>query len=47
VDDYLRWATLKALTLLRLQRDALDALAAAMKEGRSVKECIAVIEESE
>jgi ribosome-interacting GTPase 1 len=45
VDGYLRWATLKAITLLRLERDALDSLADAMKKGRSVAECIAVIEE--
>ena len=40
----LRWAVLKALTLLRIHRDALDSVAEAMKQGKSIAECIIAIE---
>lgn len=45
VDDYLRWAVLKALSLLRIYRDELDLLAGNMRDGRTVAECIAGIEQ--
>ena len=45
-DSYLRWAALKALVLLRLHRDLLDELAAAMEHGLSVGSCIQLIEDS-
>ena len=40
----LRWAVMKALTLMRLHRDALDAVTAAMKDRLSVADCIDRIE---
>lgn len=44
---YLRWAVLKALSLLRINRNALDDLAAAMTREASVFECYDVIETAE
>ena len=43
---YLRWATLKALSLLRLHRDALDDIAQSMATGASVRELEQLIEQS-
>lgn len=43
-EDYLRWATAKALALLRLNRDALDELAKAMKDNTSIEKCYQIIE---
>jgi hypothetical protein len=40
----LRWAVMKALVLLRIHRDSLDSLANAMREGRSISDCIRSIE---
>ena len=42
----LRWAVMKALILLRLYRNSLDSLACAMMEGKSIGDCIKIIEES-
>jgi len=39
-EGLLRWAVLKALALLRLHRDELDAVADAMREGQSVRQCL-------
>lgn len=40
----LRWALLKAIILLRLHRDALDAVAEGMTEGKPVVELLECIE---
>ncbi len=42
---YLRWATLKALSLLRLHRDALDDVAQNMALGAPVEELEKILEE--
>ena len=44
-DSQVRWAVLNVVTLLRRHQEVHDALAAAMLGGRSVAECIAVIEQ--
>ena len=44
VDAYLRWGILKALILLRINRDTLDSLADMMRSQRSVVDCIIHIE---
>lgn len=41
----MRWAVLNVVTLLRRHEATHDALAAAMQQGASVGECIAVIEQ--
>jgi len=41
-----RWAVAKSLALLRLHREALDAVAAAMQEGAPVVDIYALIEET-
>jgi hypothetical protein len=43
-DDYLRWAVLKALNLLRIHRDELDQLAENMRLRKTVAECVVGIE---
>jgi hypothetical protein len=35
---------MKSLVLLRIHRDALDGVAAAMRQGRSVADCILAME---
>lgn len=40
----MRWAVLNTVSLLRQHEAVHDALAAAMQQGASVGECIAVIE---
>ena len=44
MNEYFRGAVAKALVLLRLYRDKLDLLAGAISEGRSIYECIDIIE---
>lgn len=44
-DDYLRWAVLKALVMLRIHREALEEVAAAMLRGDEVADCMALIEQ--
>ena len=44
---YLRWATSKALTLLLINRNALDKLTIAMKNKADINECYKIIEQSE
>lgn len=44
LDEYLRGGVMKALVLLRLHRDSLDRVAAAMNEGKSVFEIIDILE---
>jgi hypothetical protein len=44
-DSQVRWAVLNTVLLLRAQRSAHEALAAAMQRGASVAECVRVIEE--
>jgi hypothetical protein len=43
-DAYLRGAVAKALVLLRLHRNELNNLAKAMREGKTVMECVDIIE---
>lgn len=43
-DEFLRGAALKALVLLRLHRDCLDRVAAAMSKGQSIYACIDAID---
>jgi hypothetical protein len=42
---YLRWGLLKALSLLRLYRDALDEIALKMNEDADLEELVAIIED--
>ena len=44
-DGQIRWAVLNITTLLRRHKKTHQNLAAAMAEGKTVSECIAVIEE--
>lgn len=44
-EGVLRWAVLKALTLLRVYRDELDKVAAAMQTGASIYDCVLLIEQ--
>lgn len=43
---YLRWSVGKCLSLLRLNRNALDELALAIKERKSIEECYNIIEDT-
>jgi len=43
-DSQVRWAVLNVVTLLRRHSAAHDALAAGMVQGKSVAECVAIIE---
>lgn len=43
---YLRWSVGKSLSLLRLNRNALDELAWAIEEGRNIIECYGIIEDT-
>ena len=47
VNSYLRFGALKALTLLRLYRDALDDIAVEMGEGKSIFDLVKIIENCE
>eukprot|EP00891_Asterochloris_glomerata_P008146 jgi/Astpho2/8146/e_gw1.00120.139.1_t len=44
-DGQIRWAVLNITTLLRRHKETHQRLAAAMAEGKSVSDCIAVVEE--
>lgn len=44
-EGYMRWATLSALSLMLKNRDSLDEAASAMRNGRSLLECFAAIED--
>lgn len=46
-DDYLRWAVLKALTLLNAHRDELDAVSQSMQQTQTIAQCMAAIEVSD
>jgi hypothetical protein len=43
---YLRWSVGKSLTLLRLNRNALDELAWAIEEGKDILDCYRIIEDT-
>lgn len=45
-DSQIRWAVLNTVTLLRRHKDAHGKLVAAMAAGRSVGECIDVVEKN-
>lgn len=45
-DGEIRWAVLNTVEMLRRHEASQDALANAMLEGRSVGECIAILEDS-
>lgn len=45
-NSQVRWAVLNVVAILREHKRTLGKLATAMSEGRSIGECIAVIEEN-
>ena len=43
-ESYLRWAAMKSLSLLRIHRDILDEVASSFYEGKSVIDCMEIVE---